>query len=110
MERLHDPMMWQLSLVRLKTREDGTQYYGSVKDTAKNRNHGRFAKMEKRGDTKFSSMGAGVVHSPYKGLPRHTYEARRVAICTERRFAEFTGEVAVYEGRISKRMAKLAAR
>lgn len=63
-ENLHDPMHWQLTLVRSRVnRETGLPEYYSAKDTAANRNQGRFAKLDKPRD-EFGMRGAGVVYEP----------------------------------------------
>lgn len=77
----HDPMHWQLTLVRLKTRKDGGTYWGSVKDTAANRNHKRFAKMDKQGDSYVGLRGAGVTYDqkPISRAGREALELNAVA-------------------------------
>lgn len=114
--RQHDPLHWQLTLVRERhDPETGEIKITRLKDTAANRNAGRFAKLPTPKDQKWTSRGAGVSHRQVR-TPQAVIDARRVDGCARPVAApevfRLTGEgntatiVAVDVSRLSKRMRK----
>jgi len=78
-----DPMCWQLSLPVKYVKGEMVV----APDTAKNRN-ARFKRMDRVTGTTQVVGGAGVVydHDGRGNLGQNTYQARRIAACTVRRF------------------------
>lgn len=72
-----DALAWQLALPVNSEGKPAT-------DTTVARNR-RFARMDNPTGIMRVTGGCGVVHGPYRpNINRHTYEARRVATCTNR--------------------------
>lgn len=106
----HDPMHWKLTLVRSrKDRETGVVKYYSVKDTAANRNAGRFQKMDKPRDQKWTSRGCGVTYDQ-KPLSRAAQERIAINAVARDLVQVVTSEVTIVAGPVRSTLSARARR